>query len=82
MTTTQQVYIGPVPGTGSNTINIINTTNQTVTGQISADDVTGDYQPAANLTLATNTALVYSMADGWLRFTCTAPTSGSLVVAR
>lgn len=83
VTTTQQVSVAPEPGSGSVTLNIINTTNQTATLQASWVDVTGNYQPVASGTIATDTALEYNLSGGWIRFTfTTAPTSGSLVVTR
>ena len=82
VTTTQQTVIGP-SNSNANVINIINTTNQTAQGQLSWDDTTGDYQNASGMMIGSGSALCYNLADGFLRFTfSTAPTSGSLVVAR
>lgn len=66
---------------GKGTVNVVNTTNQDVTGQIAPDDLEADYQPAVGLVVVKATSLPYNMASGFLRFTCTAPTSGSLYVS-
>lgn len=62
-------------------VNVVNGTNQVVTGEIAPDDLDGDYQPASGLVVDGSTALPYNMASCFLRFTCTAPTTGSLYVS-
>lgn len=81
VTTTMQVFIGPDID-AQNTINVNNTTNQTMTGQIAAVDSTANYSPYVGMVVAANTATSFNLANAWLRFTCTAPTSGSLIVSR
>lgn len=83
VTTSQQCYIGPNPGQNSNTITVLNTTNQDAIGQFASIDATANYKNLSGLIVPAGTALPYNLSDGWLRFTFgTAPTSGSLIVAR
>ena len=84
VTATQQVHVGPSGTAAGQTVNVVNTTNQDATGEISnLADVAGDYKNASGFVVPSGTALPYNMAPGWLRFTFgTAPTSGSLVVSR
>ena len=83
VTTTQQVAIGPEPGSGGVTLNISNTTDQQAVGQTSWHDVDADYQNASGMIVPAGSTLAYNLSGGWLRFTfVSAPTSGSLIVSR
>ena len=65
---------------GHGVLNIVNQTNQDMTGQLAPDDLEADYQPAVGMVIVKSTTLPYNVASGFLRFTCTAPTTGSLYV--
>lgn len=88
VTKTLQAAIARVPG-APNGLTVVNTTTQTATLEVANQDVDGDYQPFTDGdtgtagTVATNTTKRFTCDGPWIRFTFgTAPTSGSLIVAR
>ena len=83
ITTTQRFAVGPPLTGGGITAMIVNTTNQTATGQYAATDTAANYQPLSGCTIPAGSALPYNLTTGWMRFTfSSAPTSGSLIVSR
>lgn len=89
ITTTQQIAIGPAPGSGGRTLVVVNSTNQTATGQYAAQDPTpagvqATYEPLSGFVIPNGQSLAYNVpyGAGWINFTfTTAPTSGSLIVS-
>ena len=83
VTKTVQFAFGPTPGSSAGTLTVVNTTNQTATGQVAWADADGNYEPASGMIVNSGQTLPYNLSGGWIRFTfSTAPTSGSLVATR
>lgn len=83
ITKTVQAAVGPEPGAGGVTLNIINETNEQATLETAWADADANYQPVSGGIIAAGASLEYNLSGGWIRFTFgTAPTTGSLVVTR
>ena len=89
VTNTLQCAIAPEPGVGGVTVMATNTTNQQATGQWAPSEVlaggagTETYEALSGFVVPAGSSLAYNLSGGWLRFNFgTAPTSGSLIVAR